>query len=82
MFKQLPEIESYVNKAVRNVQATIDFNTVLFIKSLEYFNTVTDKAFFAWTNQVADSLNTASDYAKENVTESTTKVTKLFANGK
>jgi len=78
MFKNLPEAEFIVNKTSSNIVSTIEFNTAFLIKSLEYYNKLTDNMFFAWTNQTAETLNTATDYAKENITQSQDKIVKLF----
>jgi hypothetical protein len=77
-----PELEYIINKTASNVATTIDFNTTLFTKSLEYFNSVTDKMFYAWTVKAADSINTVSDLAKENINEATTKVVNIFGDRK
>jgi hypothetical protein len=82
MFKDFPEVEYVINKTASTIATTIDFNTTLFTKSLEYFNQVTDKMFYAWTVQASDSINKVSDYAKENINETTTKVTSLFGDRK
>ena len=82
MFKDFPEAEYIINKTASNIATTIDFNTSLFTKSMEYFNEITDKMFYAWTVQASDSLNKVSDYAKENITESSTKIVELFGNRK
>jgi hypothetical protein len=82
MFKSFPEAEFIVNKSASTIASTIEFNTVLFTQSLEYLNKITDKMFYAWTVQAADTINTVSDHAKENITQSAEKVVKLFSNSK
>jgi hypothetical protein len=82
MNKHYPELEFAINKTTSNISATIDFNAALFTKSLEFFNQVTDKMFYAWTVQAADSINNVSDYAKENINQSKTKIVELFGDRK
>lgn len=82
MTKDLPEMTYVINKTFSNIATTINFQTTLFVKGLEYFNELTDKAFYAYTTQAADAINTISDYAKENITESSGKVSKLFGDRK
>jgi hypothetical protein len=82
MINHFPEVEFAINKTANAVTATIDFNTNVYTKSLEYFNEITDKMFYAWTSKAAESLNTVSDHAKENITETTTKIVALLGGGK
>lgn len=82
MFKNFPEVEYVINKTTSNIAATIDFNTLLFTKSLEYFNDITDKMFYSYTVKAADTLNNVSDYAKENINQSTIKIVELFGDRK
>lgn len=82
MFKNFPEVEYVINKTTSNIAATIDFNTLLFTKSLEYFNDITDKMFYSYTVKATDTLNNVSDYAKENINQSTTKIVELFGDRK
>jgi hypothetical protein len=82
MINHFPEVEFAINKTASTVSSTIDFNTAVFTKSLEYFNEVTDKMFYAWTVQASDSINKVSDYAKENINQSTTKIVELFGDRK
>jgi hypothetical protein len=82
MNKHFPELEYAVNKTVSNIATTIDFNTALFTKSLEYFNDITDKMFYAYTVKVAESLNTVSDHAKENIQKTTNQIVELFGDRK
>jgi hypothetical protein len=82
MFNHFPEAEYIINKTTSNIATTIDFNTLLFTKSLEYFNQITDKMFYAYTIKAADTLNNVSDYAKENINQSTTKIVELFGSRK
>jgi hypothetical protein len=77
-----PEFEYLINKTASNIATTIDFNATLFTKSLEYFNSITDKMFYAWTVKAADSINNVSDLAKENINETTTKVVNIFGDRK
>lgn len=69
MFKDIPEAEFIVNKTVSNISSTIDFGTSVYIKSLEYFNEITDKMFYSWTHQFAENINTANEYTKKNIIE-------------
>jgi len=82
LFKTLPEAEYAFNKTTDVMVSTIDFNTTMVTKSMEYFNQVTDKMFYAWTVQAADTINKVSDYAKENITESKTKIVDLLGDTK
>jgi hypothetical protein len=82
MFKDFPEAEYVINKTASTIATTIDFNTSLFTKSMEYFNEITDKMFYAYTIQAADSLNKVSDYAKENINQTSTKIVELFGDRK
>jgi len=81
MTNHFPEVEYIVNKTASNIATTIDFNTTLFTKSLEYLNEITDKMFYAWTVQAADAINKVSDHAKENI-KSSTKIVELFGDRK
>lgn len=82
MFKQLPEAEYIVNKATDFTIATMNYHTKLFTDTLEYFNTVTDKMFYTYTVKAAESVNAATEYAKENITSNQKKVANLFGNSK
>lgn len=82
MFKQLPETEFVFNKAVDIGLATIDYQAKMFTNTLEYFNQVTDKMFYTYTVKAAESVNTATEYAKENITTGSKKVANLFGNSK
>jgi predicted DNA-binding protein (UPF0278 family) len=82
MIKHYPEMEYFINKTTSTIATTIDFNAALFAKSLEYFNDVTDKMFYAYTVKVADSLNNVSDYAKENIQKSTKQIVDLLGDRK
>jgi len=82
MFKTLPEAEFAFNKTTDVMISTIDFNTSLINKSMEYFNQVTDKMFYAWTVQAADTINKVSDHAKENIKQSKTKIVDLLGDRK
>jgi hypothetical protein len=81
MTNHFPELEFIINKTASNIATTIDFNTAVYTKSLEYFNQITDKMFYAWTVQAADTINNVSDYAKENI-KSSTKIVELFGDRK
>jgi hypothetical protein len=81
MLNHLPEVEYVINKTASNIATTIDFNTTIFTKSMEYFNQLTDKMFYAWTVQAADAINSISDHAKENI-KSSTKIVELFGDRK
>lgn len=70
-FKQLPQFETAFDQTVSNIHATIDFNKELFAKSIDFFNELTDKKFVSVSSQVAESINKATDYAKENIKTST-----------
>jgi hypothetical protein len=82
LFKILPEVEYAFNKTTDVMVSTIDFNTVMTSKSIDYFNQVTDRMFYTWTVQAIDAINKVSNYAKENITESKTKIVDLFGNTK
>lgn len=82
MFKHVPEAEFIFNKTVSNVEATIDFNAAVFAKSLEYFNSLTDRNFYSMTSQVAESINKVTDYAKENFKTTSGTIKSLLATSK
>lgn len=82
MFKAFPEAEYFVNKTTEVTKATIDFQSKLFTDTLEYFNTITDKMFYTYTVKAAESVNAATEYAKENITSNQKKVANLFGNSK
>ena len=69
MFKDFPEVEFVINKTASNISTTIDFGTAVYIKSLEYFNEITDKMFYSWTHQFAENINNANEYTKKNINE-------------
>lgn len=82
MFKQLPELEYVVNKTTDIAIETINYQSKLFTDTLEYFNKVTDKMFYTYTIKAAESVNAATEYAKENITTQKAKVANLFGNSK
>jgi hypothetical protein len=82
MFKHFPEAEYIINKTASNIATTIDFNTAVYTKSLEYFNQLTDKMFYAWTLKASDTINTVSDYTKNTLDESKSKIVELFGDRK
>jgi hypothetical protein len=80
MFKAFPELEYYTTKSTNLMVDTIEFQGILFTKSLEYFNKITDRMFYTYTEKAAETVNAATEYAKENIKD--TKITKLFGSGK
>ena len=81
-FKDIPEINQVVNKATDIAIKTIDFQKAIFAESMKYFNAVTDKMFYTYTTKAAESVNSATEYAKENITANQKKVANLFGNSK
>jgi hypothetical protein len=82
LFKLIPEAEYAFNKVTDASLATLDFQGKMFTTTLEYINTVTDKMFYTYTVKAAESINAATDYAKENITTNNKKVANLFGNSK
>ncbi len=80
IFKQLPELEFVLNKTADVTVATIEFQGKIFTDTLEYINEITDKMFYTYTVKAAETVNTATEYAKENITSSKSKVANLFGN--
>jgi len=80
MFKAFPELEYYTTKSTNLMVDTIEFQGIMFTKSLEYFNKITDRMFYTYTERAAETVNAATEYAKENIKD--TKITKLFGSGK
>lgn len=82
MFKQFPESEYVFNKVTDVTVATINYHAKLFTDTIDYINQVTDKMFYTYTVKAAESVNAATDYAKENITANQKKVANLFGTGK
>lgn len=82
LFKTIPEAEYIFNKTTDIMIATIDFQGKLFTTTLEYVNAVTDKMFYTYTVKAAETVNSATEYAKENITSNSKKVANLFGNSK
>ena len=82
IFKQLPESEYVFNKVTDVTIATIEYHGKLFTTTLEYINAITDKMFYTYTTKAAESVNAATEYAKENITTNNKKVANLFGNSK
>lgn len=72
-------IDSTVAKTKEVAIKTVDFNNTMFKESLKFFNDVTDKFFYTYTEAVAKAANQGSEYAKEFINTGTVKT--LFANG-
>lgn len=82
MFKDLPELNTVVEKSTSIAIQTIEFQRTLFAETLKYFNDVTDKMFYTYTVKAAETVNSATEYAKENITTGQKKVANLFGNSK
>lgn len=82
LFKTLPELEYVFNKSTDIAIATMDYHAKLFTVTLEYFNQVTDRMFYTYTVKAAESVNGATEYAKENITSNKKKVANLFGDSK
>jgi hypothetical protein len=80
MLKSLPEFEHVITKSTNIMVDTIEFQESVLIKSLEYFNKITDRMFYTYTEKAAETVNAATEYAKENIKNP--KVANLFGSGK
>lgn len=77
---ETPELEYAVNKSIDLTVSTIEFQGSILTKSLEFFNEVTDKMFYTYTVKAAESINAATDNAKENISK--LKSYNVFGSGK
>jgi hypothetical protein len=77
---ETPELEYAVNKSIDATIATIEFQGDILTKSLEFFNQVTDKMFYTYTVKAAETINTATENAKENISK--LKTYNVFGSGK
>lgn len=82
MFKHFPEAEYLINKTADVAACTIDLNNSIFHQSLKFFNEITDKMYYSYTVKAAESLNTVSDYAKENIKKTQSQIVDLFGDRK
>lgn len=78
MFKTFPEVEFTFNKSIDAGLAAIDYQAKLFTTTLEYINEVTDKMFYTYTLKAAETVNSATDYAKENIKSNRKKVAEIL----
>lgn len=82
MFKDIPEISEVIDRVTNVTLQTIDYQKSLFSETMKYFNGITDKMFYTYTVKAAETVNSATEYAKENITTSKAKVANLFGNSK
>jgi hypothetical protein len=82
MYKTLPEMEWIINKSFTTTVETFEFQRTLFAETLKFFNALTDKNFYTYTVKAAETVNSATDYAKENLESTQSKVTEFFGGGK
>jgi hypothetical protein len=80
MFKSLPEFENIAVKSTSFMVDTMEFQKSVYIKSLEYFNQITDRMFYTYTEKASETIEAATEYAKENIKQQ--KVANLFGSGK
>jgi hypothetical protein len=80
MFKLFPELEYYFTKSTNLLVDAIEFQGMVYTKGLEYFNKNTDRMFYTYTERAAESITAATEYAKENITNS--KIPNLFGHSK
>jgi hypothetical protein len=77
-FKNLPEVEFAFNKSIDTTLSAVEYQSKLFTTTLEFVNEVTDKMFYTYTAKAAETVNSATDYAKENIKTSRKKVADLL----
>lgn len=78
----VPEVEMTIDKVTDMAVQTIDYQKAVFSETLKYFNEITGKMFYTYTVSAAESVNNATEYAKENISNSKKKVANLFGNSK
>lgn len=80
MFKSVPEFENIAIKSTNFMVDTMEFQKGLYVKFLEYFDQITDRMFHTYMDKAAETVNDATEYAKENIKNQ--KVANLFGSGK
>lgn len=80
MIKHFPELEFFLTKSTNVVIDTIKFQETVIIKSLEYFNKITDRTFHTYVDNIAENLTELTDNAKENISK--LKSYNVFGSGK
>jgi hypothetical protein len=64
LFK-VPELDKAVKKTTDVTIKALEFQELLFKESLEFFNDITDKAFYTYGVQAEKAITRGTEYAKE-----------------
>jgi len=80
MINAFPELKTFVDKTTDISIKSIDFGTNMVRESLNYFDNVTDKAFYTYSKNIVDVTNKVAEYAKETIKSQ--KAPNLFSTSK
>jgi hypothetical protein len=64
LFK-VPELDKAVKKTTDVTIKALEFQELLFKESLDFFNDITDKAFYTYGVQAEKAITKGTEYAKE-----------------
>jgi len=64
LFK-VPELDVAVKKTTDVTIKALEFQELLFKESLDFFNDITDKAFYTYNVNAAKAITKGTEYAKE-----------------
>lgn len=64
LFK-VPELNDAVKKTTDVTIKALEFQELLFKESLDFFNDITDKAFYTYGVQAEKAITKGTEYAKE-----------------
>ena len=66
LFK-VPELDVAVKKTTDATIKALEFQELLFKESLDFFNDITDKAFYTYGVQAEKAITKGTEYAKESL---------------
>lgn len=62
---KVPELDEAVKKSTNVTIKALEFQELLFRESLDFFNDITDKAFYTYGVQAEKAITKGTEYAKE-----------------
>jgi hypothetical protein len=62
---KVPELDKAVKQTTDVTIKALEFQELMFKKSLDFFNDITDKAFYTYGVQAEKAITKGTEYAKE-----------------
>lgn len=74
------ELNQFAEKANTFAVKSLDFQFGVTKQTVDFFDSITDKKFYTYTQKALETVRTMNEYAKENITK--IKDASVFGSGK